>query len=94
VKAKCYSAKLRKAFNVLVLQELNVRRGEVAVSLFSKIIVLAIALVASIIAIVWILMGIWKWAEANPYPTGAIVTVIILSIVAFVWRVFFWKEEG
>jgi len=64
------------------------------VSLFSKIIILAIALLASIIAIVWILMGISEWAKTHSYETGAIVTVIILSIVAFVWRVFFWKEEA
>lgn len=63
-------------------------------SLFGKIIILAIALLASIIAIVWILMGVWAWANENPYPTGAIVTVILLSIVAFVWRIFLWKEES
>jgi len=64
------------------------------VSLLSKIIILAIALVASIMAIVWVLMYVSEWAKENPYPTGAIVTVILLSIVAFVWRVFLWKEEG
>jgi len=63
-------------------------------SLFSKIIILATALLASIIAIVWILMYISEWAAAHQYETVAIVTVILLSIVAFVWRVFLWKEEG
>jgi Na+/H+-translocating membrane pyrophosphatase len=64
------------------------------VSLLSKIILLAVALVASIIAVVWILMGISEWAAVHQYETVAIVTVIILSIVAFVWRAFLWKEEG
>jgi putative flippase GtrA len=62
-------------------------------SILGKVIVLAVAVLASIIVILWILMEISEWAAAHQYETSAIVTVIILSIVAFVWRVFLWKKE-
>lgn len=33
------------------------------------------------------------WLRSHPYETAAIGTVLILSIVAMLWRIFLWQEE-
>lgn len=62
-----------------------------------KLILLMIAIGASIVVALWVLTivstAISTWVKGNPYPTGAIGAIIFLSIVAFIWRMFLWEEE-
>ena len=63
-----------------------------------KLILLMIAIGASIVVALWVLItvstAISDWVNAHPYETGALGAVIFLSIVAFIWRIFLWREEG
>jgi len=65
--------------------------------LIIKLILLMIAIGALIVITLWALttasIGISNWVNKHPYETGAIGAVILLSIVAFIWRIFLWKEE-
>jgi len=66
-------------------------------SLIVKIILLMIAIGALIVVTLWglttVSIGISNWVNSHPYETGAIGALILLSIVAFIWRIFLWREE-
>jgi len=66
-------------------------------SLLVKLILLMIAIGALIVVTLWALTtvstAISIWVNNHPYETGAIGAVLLLSIVAFIWRIFLWKEE-
>jgi len=66
-------------------------------SLIVKLILLMIAIGALIVVTLWALTtvstAISVWINKHPYETGAIGALIFLSIVAFLWRIFLWKEE-
>lgn len=62
-----------------------------------KLILLMIAVGASIVVTLWILISVSDaisvWVSDYPYETGALGAIILLSIVAFIWRMFLWEEE-
>lgn len=66
-------------------------------SLIVKLILLMIAIGASIVVTLWILVSVSDaisvWVSDHSYETGALGAIILLSIVAFIWRMFLWKEE-
>jgi len=66
-------------------------------SLIIKLILLMIAIGALIVVTLWALTtvstAISAWISNHPYETGAIGALILVSIVAFIWRIFLWEEE-
>ena len=62
-----------------------------------RVILLIIAVGAAVVVILWgaslASTVISAWLSDHPYETAAIGTIIILSIVAVLWRIFLWREE-
>ncbi len=62
-----------------------------------KAILLVIAVGLLVVLILWGVSlastAISAWLESHPYETTAIGVVLILSIVAVLWRIFLWQEE-
>lgn len=62
-----------------------------------KVILLTIAVGAFVILVLWgaslVSLVFASWVRDHPSETAAVVTVLVLSIVAVLWRIFLWEEE-
>lgn len=62
-----------------------------------KVLLLIIAVGVVVVLVLWGVSlastAVSAWVRAHPYETAAIGTVLILSMVAVLWRIFIWEEE-
>jgi hypothetical protein len=62
-----------------------------------KCILLIISVGVLVVVVLWGVSlastAVSGWLENHPYETAAIGAVIILSVVAILWRIFLWREE-